>query len=148
MATLAPVARLVLLTAIALILAGCSDSLPGGKVISPTPLTVIGSVAVPWSGGDAAAGDAVFHAAGCTACHTFSPAKATGTVGPDLDKIAQYAAHDSQDSLQEFIYEAIAAPPAAYVPSGYPTNVMPTTFGQTIKPKQLADLVAFIAKGP
>jgi hypothetical protein len=32
------------------------------------------------------------------------------------------------------------------VPPGYPTNVMPTTFGQSIKPQQLADLVAFLTQ--
>ena len=143
-----PVARFVLLTALVLVLAGCSDSVPGGKVVSATPVTVIGAVSEPWTGGNAAGGAAAFSAGGCGACHTLSAAHATGTVGPDLDKIAAYAAHASQDSLDEFIYEAIASPPAAYVPPGFPTNVMPTTFGQSLKPKQLADLVAYIAKGP
>jgi cytochrome c551 len=30
-------------------------------------------------------GEAVFDSAGCAACHTFEPAGATGTVGPNLD---------------------------------------------------------------
>ena len=30
-------------------------------------------------------GEAVFNSAGCAACHTFEPAGATGTVGPNLD---------------------------------------------------------------
>jgi cytochrome c551/c552 len=143
-----PVARLLLLAAVAVVAAGCSDSVPGGKVVSPTPETVIGAVAEPWTGGNAAGGPAVFVSAGCGACHTFTPAHATGKVGPDLDELAAYAKHASQDSLPEYIYNAIAAPPAPYVPSGFPTNVMPTTFGQTLKAKQLADLVAFLAKGP
>ena len=37
-------------------------------------------------GGSAAAGQAVFAANGCASCHTFKPANATGTIGPDLDK--------------------------------------------------------------
>ena len=28
----------------------------------------------------------MFNAAGCSACHTLADARATGTVGPDLDK--------------------------------------------------------------
>jgi len=35
--------------------------------------------------GDAAAGRQVFLTAGCTACHTLKDAKASGTVGPNLD---------------------------------------------------------------
>jgi mono/diheme cytochrome c family protein len=35
--------------------------------------------------GDAAAGRRVFLSIGCTACHTLSDAKSTGTVGPNLD---------------------------------------------------------------
>jgi mono/diheme cytochrome c family protein len=30
-------------------------------------------------------GEAIFDSAGCAACHTFAPAGATGTVGPNLD---------------------------------------------------------------
>jgi mono/diheme cytochrome c family protein len=32
-------------------------------------------------------GEAVFNSAGCAACHTFAPAGATGTVGPNLDNV-------------------------------------------------------------
>jgi hypothetical protein len=32
------------------------------------------------------------------------------------------------------------------VPPGFPTNVMPTTFGSSLSAKQLADLVAFLTK--
>ena len=32
-------------------------------------------------------GEAVFKSAGCAACHTFKPAGATGTVGPNLDNV-------------------------------------------------------------
>ncbi len=38
--------------------------------------------------GSPPAGAKVFASAGCTACHTFTPAKATGKVGPNLDKLA------------------------------------------------------------
>ncbi len=139
--------RLILLTALAVVVAGCSDSVPGGKVVTPTPVTVIGTVATPWSGGDAAAGAAVFTSAGCAACHTFTPAHSTGTIGPNLDKLpALYAAQSGQGGLEEFIYNSIIAPGSRKVP-GYLSTVMPVTFGQSLKPKQLADLVAFLARG-
>lgn len=131
----------------AVIAAGCSDSVPGGKVVTPTPLTVVGTVALPWTGGNAAAGDAVFHSAGCISCHTFTPAHADGKVGPDLDKLPMLDAQQKGGPLAEFIYGSITDPASRRVP-GYPNGVMPATFAQTLSAKQLADLVAFLAKGP
>jgi mono/diheme cytochrome c family protein len=96
--------------------------------------------------GNAANGKAVFTSAGCAACHTFTPAGSTGTVGPDLDKLKDYANQAGQP-LEDFITEAIIHPPAKYVPPGF-ANTMPTTFGQTLSQQQIADLVAFLAGGP
>lgn len=140
-------ARPVLLVALALALAGCSDSLPGGKVTTPTPLTVIGAVTTPWSGGDAVDGLAVFRSAGCVACHTFAPAHSTGTVGPNLDTLAADDVSQKGGPLDEFIYNSIVDPAGHSVP-GYKAGIMPSTFGQTLSHAQLADLVAFLAKGP
>jgi cytochrome c6 len=80
--------RLAPLAALAALASGC-----GGKVISPTAETVIGTLPtqqtypVPraYANGDPAAGKQVFTSKGCTACHTLKDAGATGTVGPDLD---------------------------------------------------------------
>jgi hypothetical protein len=141
------VARLLLLAALAVVVAGCSDSVPGGKVVSPTPLTVIGTVATPWSGGVPAVGAATFHSAGCVACHTFTPAQATGKIGPDLDKLTTLDSSQHGGPLEEFIYNSIVDPASRHVP-GYPSGVMPATFAQSLSPKQLAGLVAFLAKGP
>jgi cytochrome c551/c552 len=144
------VRRLALFALLALVLGGCSDTVPGGKkVVTPTPDTVIGPLPQQ-TAGNPAAGRAVFLSAGCTACHMFKPAgpKAAGKVGPNLDNLAAYAQKASQVTLTQFISSAITSPPASYVPPGYPTNVMPTTYGNSLSPTQLADLVAFLAKGP
>ena len=138
--------RLLLLTALAVVAAGCSDSVPGGKVVSATPQTVIGKISLPWLGGSASAGDVVFHSAGCIACHTFVPAHATGTVGPDLDKLPALDKAQNGGPLEEFVYNSILDPASRTVP-GYADGIMPATFGTTLKPKQLADLVAFLTKG-
>ena len=97
----------------------------------------------PYAGGDATAGKAVFTSAGCAACHTFKPAGSSGTVGPNLDDLASYA-QKAGDGLGTFTVDAIIHPPAKYVPSGFPTNAMPTTFGSSLSAKQIADLVAFL----
>jgi cytochrome c551/c552 len=97
--------------------------------------------------GSPIAGKAVFTSAGCSACHTFTAAGSTGTVGPNLNKLAAYA-KQANLPLAQFIKEAITKPPAPYVPPGYPTNVMPTSFGKSLTTTQLTNLVAFLNKGP
>jgi mono/diheme cytochrome c family protein len=97
--------------------------------------------------GNAAAGKAVFTSSACNSCHVFTPAGSTGKVGPNLDQLADYANKAGQP-LEEFTTAAIIHPPAKYVPPGYPTNAMPTNYGQTLTTQQIADVVAFLDSGP
>jgi mono/diheme cytochrome c family protein len=78
--------------ALAAVLAGCGAE----GVVSPTPNTVVGALPKPTVEpatpafklkGDPTAGKATFLSAGCTGCHTLADAKATGTVGPNLDQV-------------------------------------------------------------
>ncbi|HET7568501.1 MAG TPA: cytochrome c [Gaiellaceae bacterium] len=93
--------------------------------------------------GDAAAGKTVFASNGCASCHTFKPAGATGTVGPDLDTAPAQDAQKAKMPLAAFLHESIVSPDA-YVPSGYSKGIMPGTFGSSLSKSQLADLVAFL----
>lgn len=95
--------------------------------------------------GDPSAGKALFAAQGCSACHTFKPAGATGTVGPDLDHLAADAAKANRGSVQQYATESIKDP-GAYVVPGYPSGVMPTSFA-ALGDKKIADLVAFLTTG-
>jgi mono/diheme cytochrome c family protein len=79
----------VLVAPLALVLAGC-----GGKLVTPTPETVVGPLSVPTTTagpslpkGNAAAGKQIFVSAGCGACHTLKAAGTNGTVGPNLDQV-------------------------------------------------------------
>ncbi|MBV8081282.1 MAG: cytochrome c [Actinobacteria bacterium] len=135
--------RVAPLLLVGLLAAGCSDSKPGGSVVSPVPGNRLVHVTAPK--GDPAKGKAVFTANGCAACHTFAPAGATGKVGPDLDKLADYAAK-AGIPLDQFASTAVTSPPPPYVPPGYPKNVMPSTFS-SLPAQQLADLVAFLTQG-
>jgi mono/diheme cytochrome c family protein len=78
--------------ALAAVLAGCGAE----GVVSPTPVTVVGALPKPTLEpatpafklkGDPTAGKKIFLSAGCTGCHTLADAKATGTVGPNLDQV-------------------------------------------------------------
>ena len=90
-----------------------------------------------------AAGKKAFTDNGCAACHTFKSAGATGKIGPDLDKLAGYAAKAHQP-LEAFIRESIVKP-NAYVEKGFPPNVMPKTFGSLPK-DQLDALVQYLVQ--
>jgi cytochrome c oxidase subunit 2 len=68
-------------------------------------------------------GAAVFKNQPCGSCHTLTAAGATGKIGPDLDKLPQWAAQAKQP-LQQFIQTSITDP-NAYVQPGFPKNVMP-----------------------
>jgi cytochrome c oxidase subunit 2 len=87
------------------------------------------------------AGKALFISNGCDGCHTFKPAGAKGAVGPDLDKLPDFARQAGQP-LEQFIRESIVNPDA-YVESGYQKGVMPGTFASLPK-AQLEALVKYL----
>jgi mono/diheme cytochrome c family protein len=81
-------------------------------------------------------GGQVFGENGCGSCHALQAAGSTGTVGPDLDRaLAGQSAAEIKQSITD---------PNAKVTPGYPTGVMPSTFGQTIDPKDLSALIKFL----
>ena len=91
-----------------------------------------------------AAGLSVFNSSGCSSCHTLTAAKATGTVGPDLDKLVSYAKHAKQP-LTPFVQDSIVDP-NKYIEPSYPKGVMPETFGQSLTKTQLDALVGFLVQ--
>ena len=133
--------RLAPFLLLAFVLAGCG----GTQTVMPTAETVVGTVAAEkqQAVGDAKAGATLFTAQGCGGCHVFKPAKSQGNVGPDLDKLPQYAKTANQGSLEEFTHESIANP-SSYIEKGY-ANAMPN-FGSTLSDKQIADLVAYLTQ--
>ena len=88
--------------------------------------------------GDSAAGKQLYAAQGCGGCHAFQAAGSNGAIGPNLDEALQ-----GKDA--EFVHESIVDPNKD-IASGYQPNIMPANFGQTLTPKQIDDLVAFLTK--
>lgn len=123
----------------------------GAATTSAAPTT---SAATTTSGGgggggtgNAAAGKAVFASNGCASCHTFKPAGATGTVGPNLDTApTSDAKADHNMALAAFVHESIVNP-NAYIAKGYTKGIMPATFGKSLSKSDLNNLVAFIVSG-
>lgn len=82
-------------------------------------------------------GAQVFANNGCGGCHTLAAAGTTGTVGPNLDT---FIAEDPAKAIQVQITD-----PQAEIAKGYPPNVMPATYGDTIQPDDLKALVDYLA---
>ena len=125
---------LLALPFLALVVAGCGSE----GTVRALPQTVVGTVQ------QEAPGKAIFLAQGCTGCHTYKPAgpTATGTIGPDLDKLPDYAKKAKQP-LDAFVHESIVKP-SAYIEKGFP-NAMPKSYGALPK-KDIDALVAFLTK--
>jgi mono/diheme cytochrome c family protein len=81
-------------------------------------------------------GAQVFANNGCGTCHTLAAAGSGGVTGPDLDEVlpGQTAA-----MVEESIVE-----PNAEIAKGYPANVMPPNFGETISKKEIEQLVQYL----
>lgn len=90
---------------------------------------------------------AALFSSNCASCHTFQPANATGTVGPDLDNLAADASkYGGGQSPEDYVKESIVDPNKVVV-SGFPKGVMPSTFGSSLTPDQIDALVKYLLKG-
>jgi mono/diheme cytochrome c family protein len=81
-------------------------------------------------------GAQVFANNGCGGCHTLAAAKSGGVTGPNLDQVLP-----GQDEAK--IHEDIVDPNKE-IAKGYPPNVMPANYEQTISAKELDDLVQYL----
>src|SRR5204863_554767 len=121
------VAVAVLVAGSAVLLAGCGSEgtvSPTAKAVEGTLPTQQQTTAPTLAKGDPAAGKTLFSSQGCTGCHTYGPAGSHATIGPDRDKLAQYAHKANQGTLKQFPAMPITDP-GPYAEPGHP-NVMPT----------------------
>lgn len=82
-------------------------------------------------------GGQLFTSAGCGSCHTLSAAGTTGTTGPDLEE--SLAPDDNTAGIEEMILN-----PNEEVIEGYPGNVMPETYGQTLSKAEIHQLAEYL----
>jgi cytochrome c oxidase subunit II len=108
------------------------------EAAAPAPAGGGGGGATAGGGGGAKAdGAAIFEANGCASCHTFKPANATGTVGPDLDTIDRPTAAFIKQSIED---------PNKVVTKGFQPGIMPQDFGSRLSPDELDALVEYLLK--
>lgn len=84
---------------------------------------------------DDASAKALYTKNGCPACHSIEGSG--GKIGPPLDKIGQKGTAYIKDAIVE---------PNKVVATGYAPNIMPQDFGKRLKPAEIDDLVAWLAK--
>jgi mono/diheme cytochrome c family protein len=84
------------------------------------------------------AGAQVFANNGSGGCHTLAAANAGGTTGPDLDEVLP---GQSDAEIEESIVD-----PNAKIAQGYPPNVMPETFKESLSPEELKELVKYLSE--
>jgi len=87
-------------------------------------------------------GTQIFTAAGCAGCHTFSPAKSSGNIGPNLDQLKTQAANmEKGKSAEQYVRESIEDP-SAFIVKGFP-NAMPSFKGR-LSESQIKALIDFV----
>ena len=115
----------------ALLVGGCGAQ----GVVSPTPVTVVGSLPKATGApttpafklkGDPTAGAKIYVSSGCGSCHTLAAAHSTGTIGPNLDQLKPDYLHVT-----------------AQVTNG--GAIMPAFKGR-LTPQQIADVSAYVVK--
>jgi cytochrome c oxidase subunit 2 len=82
-------------------------------------------------------GKALFTSSGCNGCHTLADAGATGTTGPDLDKVLK-------GQTPDFIKESIVDPNKQIAP-GFSGGIMPGNFGTTLSGAEIDALVKYLS---
>jgi mono/diheme cytochrome c family protein len=81
-------------------------------------------------------GAQVFANNGCGGCHTFAAAEAGGVTGPNLD---EEMPGESQSAIEKMITD-----PNAEIAKGYPPNVMPQNYEQTLSSQEIEDLAKYL----
>jgi mono/diheme cytochrome c family protein len=97
-----------------------------------------GQTTTPTEETASADGAQLFADQGCSGCHTLTAADATGTTGPNLDESLK-----GKDPA--YIEEGIVNP-NEQLADGFPPNVMPQSFGETLSPEELDALVQYLSE--
>ncbi len=106
--------------------------------------------------GDAARGESLTTANACVACHIQAPVgpgwlATAANATPAGEGIGTRAQHRFTDagytgvakSADAYLLESIIKP-NAFIVNGFTSGTMPQTFGATLKPQDLADIIAYL----
>lgn len=82
-------------------------------------------------------GAQLFTSIGCGGCHTLSAANSAGNTGPNLNE--SLATDDDTQGIEEMIIH-----PNSEVVEGYPPNVMPQSYGESLSESEVHELAEFL----
>lgn len=82
-------------------------------------------------------GAQLFVSNGCGSCHTLAAAGSTGEVGPNLDEFL--APDDNTAGVEVMLVE-----PDSELAEGYPANVMPQNYGETLSKSEVHELAEYL----
>lgn len=91
----------------------------------------------PAPAGATNSGAQIFTSTGCGGCHILAAAGSTGTTGPDLNEFL--APDDTTEAVEEMIVD-----PGAELAEGYPPNVMPQTYSQSLSKAEVHELAEYL----
>jgi cytochrome c oxidase subunit 2 len=89
--------------------------------------------------GGSSSGAQIFASTGCGSCHTLAAAGSTGEVGPNLNEFL--APDDDTKGVEVMIVE-----PNSELAEGYPANVMPQDYGQTLSGSEVHQLAEYLVE--
>ncbi|MFN8164077.1 MAG: plastocyanin/azurin family copper-binding protein [Solirubrobacterales bacterium] len=82
-------------------------------------------------------GAQIFTSASCGTCHTLAAAGSTGEAGPNLNEFL--APDDTTEAVEEMIVD-----PNAELAEGYPSNLMPKNYSQTLSKTEVHQLAEYL----
>jgi len=97
--------------------------------------TAEGEVAT--EGASSEPGAQLFISNGCGSCHTLAAGGSTGEVGPNLNEFL--APDDDTAGVEVMLVE-----PNSELAEGYPPNVMPQNYGQTLSKSEVHELAEYL----
>lgn len=133
-----------LLIGLVLCLCACTTQPP---TMPPPPTSALPYTALP-STGDSARGKAMYETGllgsdvvACVACHALEGAKMSG---PNLGGIAVMAqTRVPGQSAEVYLFNAIVNPDDYLVP-GYSKGIMPATYGKSLSPQNIRDVIDYL----
>ena len=120
-----------------------ADSMPA-DVVSGQDLEYVAAYVGTYAGVPGAAppeveggpGAQIFANNGCGGCHTLAAANSGGVTGPNLDEVLP-------GQTAKMVEESIVNPNGK-IAKGYPANVMPQNFGETLSKEEVENLVQYL----
>lgn len=120
--------------------------------VTPSPIQGVGTdITIELPEGDAARGEQLALAQGCSGCHisqqigpAWPPTDSQPGIGARAEeRFTQADYTGNAENAQQYLLESIVQP-NVYIVEGYQANIMPQNYGELVTDQQAADLIAYM----